>query len=78
MCQKDQIPSHYQVQTNYFPFIGGIHKKKNNPNTDDILKGPSDINFDSNEKVYNTLDTIEEVRNNKYLSNIINDEDIHG
>ena len=65
------------MQKNYCPFVGGIHKNKNNPNTDDILKAPSDMNFDTNEKDYDTLDTIEEVRKKEYLSTILGDEDIN-
>ena len=75
--QKHKIPSYYQVQKKYCQFIGGIHKNNNNPNTDDILKAPSDMNFDTNEKDYNTLDTIKEVRNKEDISTILGDEDIN-
>ena len=73
--QRHKIPSYYHFQKKYCPFIGGKHKNNNNPNIDDILKSPNDINLDMNEKKSYTLDTIEEVENKEDISTTLGDDD---
>ena len=65
MHQKYKIPSYYHLQKKYCKFVGGIYKNNNNPNKDDILNSPSDINLDMNEKESNIFNTIDEVENKK-------------
>ena len=50
MHHKAQIPSYYHLDKKNSVFIGGIYANDNNPNKDDILHSPSDINLDINEK----------------------------